>query len=211
MKPMRRLAESGKTDFTLIELLVVIAIIAILASMLLPALSNAKERGKRAVCQSQERQMGNAIYMYVDDYAGLLPGPCAGGMYARFTATWHMCTILREYLPSEDVWRCPSVKRKSPNTTPPPTNRERYYLNRGYSFFGNYGNPDASARTSPKKLAWVESTYGNLSEQWTIEDIDEWNYQPCDVDFVPVHSMGRNILWFDGHVSWRKSVSGITP
>lgn len=59
--------------FTLIELLVVIAIITLLAALLLPTLSRAKERARRAICKSNLRQTGVASAIYVDQYTGWLP------------------------------------------------------------------------------------------------------------------------------------------
>jgi prepilin-type N-terminal cleavage/methylation domain-containing protein/prepilin-type processing-associated H-X9-DG protein len=71
--PIFSIFKRGKDGFTLVELLVVIAIIAILASILLPALAQGKEQARRAACISNFRELYLAWKLYIDDNNGVLP------------------------------------------------------------------------------------------------------------------------------------------
>ncbi len=149
---MNRITPRGgrRSAFTLIELLVVIAIIAILAAILFPVFAQAREKARAISCISNEKQIGTATMMYVQDYDETLP------MYIAFTGgritnpidstdigPWPMWqAALYPYTKSWDIYNCPSDAYKKT------TSRDRYYyLSYGYNngYLSTFGT-DANGR-----------------------------------------------------------------
>ena len=96
LKGFFRINTSTSTrGFTLIELLVVIAIIAILASLLLPALARAKAKGQQTVCLSNLKQLTLAFVLYLPEHDDTFPGTASAGVYAPMKEDWIFWNVSR--------------------------------------------------------------------------------------------------------------------
>jgi len=196
--------------FTLIELLVVIAIIAILAAILFPVFAQARETARKASCQSNLKQLGNAWMMYVQDYdersninswnsntfgdPSLPPGTGVLQIFGQ---------RLQPYTKNYQVLRCPSGA--FPWTSDDTQERPPVRL-QGHYGFHSYGHWNMAEITAPAEffLMWDTNgpptcTQGNNAWIGTedITDSYKWASNQC---FAARHQDQINMLYADGHV-----------
>ncbi len=180
-----------KQSFTLIELLVVIAIIAVLASMLLPALSQARSKAIKIKCLAQIKECGIAFLLYADSADDWLPGRRHSNKIPR---NWGYGIILdcQEYAPRYlSAWElsdCPAnpTYKKPWRMAPDGRCTSEYCYLGNFSTSYYYLSPSRTVHRQPAKSALV----GDSTQQH--------GYQ----DYATNHPDGANWQFLDGHAKW---------
>jgi prepilin-type N-terminal cleavage/methylation domain-containing protein len=211
--------------FTLIELLVVIAIIAILAALLLPALAQGKENGKRIRCASNLRQICIAIQIYSDDHDFRLPwaekhwvGPSNPSGAMNFTdpaapnfrtnAYWE----LRPYLGNQDgFWQCSSARNDPAMIVAGDNEPLIGYMSNALVIGVKdslYGPDFAPRKISSILQPSAAKVFCDLGANWQgIFTTITWSNIISQTSLVPVvpsplHRGGLNIVRLDGHYTY---------
>jgi prepilin-type N-terminal cleavage/methylation domain-containing protein/prepilin-type processing-associated H-X9-DG protein len=191
----------NKKRFTLIELLVVIAIIAILASLLLPALKNARRMAKKTTCSNNLKQMGVAHVMYQGDWQGYLAHGNIGSASPWVDKLAPYLGGTGEYVKPRDkqgtIWTCGEQPEGSFNGNFP-----SWYTN---AYLGETGSGAVSVVENPYKIVQfkVPSKKVFIGESDTNDRLMSWVFTTGDFggQLVARHPGNQiNFAWLDGHV-----------
>jgi prepilin-type N-terminal cleavage/methylation domain-containing protein/prepilin-type processing-associated H-X9-DG protein len=190
--------QTTRRGFTLIELLVVIAIIAILAALLFPVFSRARENARRASCQSNLKQIGLGLAQYTQDYdEKYLP--------AQNSSNKTFVTMLQPYIKSTQVFVCPSSPKTTISSAPDGTTKQ----DGTWSAFGDqgaYGLNSVFAASSPQSLADVtKPAEAYMSFDCTWYEAIDFNVNNGAIQNAVRHLDGINICYADGHVKWQQN------